>query len=84
MTWLALEPPFQLVKNAQYAAALNLSWVENAMATDAIVALKFTDVGFTSVTVDLPNRRVEGIWSGDDGQTVTLPDEVFAVWRWEP
>ena len=83
MPWTQLTPPFQLTSGTQYAAALKLSWSESEFATDAIVAKKFNDVGVTSVTVDLPNKRVEGVWSGDD-QTVTLPDEVSTVWEWEP
>ena len=82
MTWIALTAPFQLVKDTQYAADLKLSWAERALATDALVAAKFTAVGFTNVTVDLPNRRVEGIWSGND-EVVTLPDEVDTVWEWK-
>jgi hypothetical protein len=82
MPWTLLEPPFQLTKGAQYAASLKLSWSENAFATDALVAEKFTAAGFTNVTVDLPNKRVEGVWSGDDADDVTLPSEVTSVWRW--
>ena len=80
--WIVQTAPFQLVKGTQYAAALKLSWSENEFATNDLVAKKFTDVGFTSVTVDLPNKRVEGVWSGDD-QVADLPPEVTTVWAWQ-
>ncbi len=76
--WVALEAPFRLVKNTRYRATLNLPWY----ATDALVTEKLASVGFTNVTIDSPNKRAEGTWSKDD-QTVTLPDEVTAVWRLE-
>jgi hypothetical protein len=79
--WKAMTAPFQLTSGTLYAASLDLSFVEKLAATDAIVAQKFTDVGFTGVTVDLPNKRVEGTWSGDS-QEVTLPGEVQTVWEW--
>ena len=81
--WVVLEAPFRLVRNTRYAATINLSWAESTIATNALVAEKFTSKGFTGVTVDLPNKRVEGTWSGND-QTVILPEQVTAVWRLEP
>ena len=83
MPWTQMTAPFQLTNGTQYAASLDLSFVEKLAATDAIVAQKFTDVGFTGVTVDLPNKRVEGTWSGDS-EAVTLPSEVSEVWEWQP
>jgi len=74
----------QLVKGARYAATLNLSPTESAelslpfVDADARVKEKLTSVGFTNVTVDLPNKRVEGTWGGSD-QTVALPDEITGV-----
>jgi len=68
----------QLVKGTRYAGTLNLSWSESALATDALIAEKLTSAGFTNVTVDLPNKHVEGTWVRDN-QTVTLPDQITAV-----
>src|SRR5271155_332206 len=74
----------QLVKGARYAATLNLSPTESAelslpfVDADARVKEKLSSVGFTNVTVDLPNKRVEGTWGGSD-QTVALPDEITGV-----
>lgn len=70
----------QLVKGVRYAGTLNLSWTESALATDALVAEKFTSAGFTNVMVDMPNKHVEGTWSRND-QTVVLPDQITSVHR---
>lgn len=77
--WVALTAPYQLVKNTRYKATVDLPWY----LTDALVTEKLTSKGFTNVTIDSPNKRVEATWSGDD-QAVTLPKEITAVWRLEP
>lgn len=84
MTWKAMTAPFQLTNGTQYAAALDLSFVEKLAATDALVAQKFTDVGFTNVVATNDSGwRVEGTWNGPSQET-TLPSEVTTVWEWVP
>jgi hypothetical protein len=83
MTWKSITPPFQLVNGAHYAASLQLTWLERAAATTALVRSKFEEAGFTEVTVDLINMQVEGVWNGQT-ETVELPSEVSAVWMWQP
>ena len=67
----------QWLTPAQFTSMFNPT---NAQADS--VATYLRQQGFTNVTVDLPNKRVEGTWSGED-QEVVLPEEVVTVWRWE-
>jgi hypothetical protein len=78
--WTPLTAPYQLKSGTRYAATIELSWAEKAIATDTDVADKFKSAGFTDVTVDLPNKRAEGTWSGED-RVVTLPSEIAEVWQ---
>jgi len=78
--WTPLTAPYQLKSGTRYAATIELSWAEKAIATDTDVADKFKSAGFTDVTVDLPNKRAEGTWSGED-RVVTLPSEITEVWQ---
>jgi hypothetical protein len=84
MAWETLEPPISLKQGGQYACALHLGFFESKMATDELVAQKFTDAGFVSVQPDLKNMRVTGTWGQPDQDGVTLPSEVSEVWQWQP
>jgi hypothetical protein len=84
MTWNLLEAPFTLKQGTLYACMLKLSFGEKIVATADMVAQKFTDAGFTGVTVDMNVPRAEGTWGQPDDAGVTLPSEVVTVWRWDP
>jgi hypothetical protein len=84
MSWQTVPPPYPLVKGAQYAADLKLDWEEKLLATPTAVSDKFAAVGFTNLTVNLSDFRVEGTWEGKSVDSVTLPPEVTTVWVWQP
>ena len=83
-TWTPLQAPISLKQGTLYACALKFDFGEKLLATEAMVTQKFTDAGFTGVTVDMSVPRAEGTWGQPDDDDVTLPSEVVQVWRWDP
>lgn len=89
MSWSAvnapftLKRPFTLKSGVLYACTYKLSFVEKHLATEELIAQRFTDAGFTGVTVDMDASRAEGTWGKPDQDDVSLPDEVVTVWSWD-
>lgn len=68
-----------LEQNCSYLATLKLSWIER-VASNNVIANKFTDVGFKDVVVtgDGAERKATGLWPGNSME-VELPKQVNRV-----
>ena len=70
---------YTVKKGMRYYAQIRLSGFE-ALATNAQIANKFTNVGFTDVSVTGSGsyRGASGTWTHSD-KSATLPSEVYHV-----
>ena len=87
MTWKLLSPPFTLTQGTEYAAAMHLGLLEKSLATVDAITAKFTEAGFTGVTIDdsdAANPKANGTWGQATQSNVTLPEEIKDVWEWSP
>jgi hypothetical protein len=70
-------PPNQVTvrQNHRYGATITLSWFEQGIATNSMIAQRFTDLGFKNVTATGSGgtREVEGTWPAAN-TTVTVDD----------
>ena len=72
-------PRFTVHKGKRYQARVNLGLLQS-LASNAMVADKFREVGFTDVVVTGSGRTrtAEGLWSHDD-VSAEIPDEVSDI-----
>ena len=61
MSWTVLTPPLSLKRDTSYACAFSLSLAEKLLATESAVAQKFTDAGFTGISVDMDAKRIDKV-----------------------
>ena len=71
---------FTVKQGKRYRAEIQLSWWEQAVATNEYIAGQFASVGFTDITVVGmgPERTAEGLWPLPD-QTATMPSQIVAA-----
>ncbi|MFM1815227.1 MAG: hypothetical protein RLZ98_1922 [Pseudomonadota bacterium] len=71
---------FTVRQGKRYRAAIQLSWWEQAVATNEYIANQLTSVGFTDVAVTGTGaqREAEGLWPHPD-QTAEMPSQIVSA-----